>query len=113
MERDAEGSTDADTPVEVELTHGGVPPPGWLRLNNLQRLWLPDNFGDLRGILRLFLAHNQLRTLPENFGHLVELQEFWLGCNHLTSLPDSFGQLSQLQAVFSYSIEIGIIPISF
>ena len=86
--------------LERLLGDDGAPELQEFQFNYRQLNMLPENFGVLRGLLRLFLGHNQLTSLPQSFGQLVALEELWIGLNQLTSLPETFGQLIALQAVF-------------
>lgn len=74
--------------------------------NQLQQL--PDQFGNLTGLIRLGLKSNQLTQLPNSFCHLVNLVELFLTDNRLTTLPQ--GESARSGACWerhSFSIQPG------
>ena len=78
--------------------------PAWTQLKTLHLSMnhlrsLPESFGLLVGLERLYRINNELSKLPESFGQLKGLQELLLSNNKLSKLPESFGQLTGLETL--------------
>jgi len=68
-----------------------------LNLSNLGLRKVPESFGQLVHLKKLFLRHNLLSVVPESIGQLVQLEMLDLWSNQLGALPQSIGQCVQLQ----------------
>lgn len=79
--------------------------------NNIRKL--PKSIGDLKKLELLLLSHNSLTSLPDSFGRLVELREVDIRNNKIEELPDSFGQLISLKVLNSSKNNFSILPASF
>ena len=71
---------------------------------------LPKSFGDLKQLIELNLANNELTSLPKSFGDLKQLKELNLGNNGLTSLPESLGNLEQLEKLYLRDNQLTLLP---
>ena len=71
---------------------------------------LPVSCAKLRGLRRLFLEGNLLRSVPECLLRLPRLEELGMGCNQLTGLPEGIGQLRSLLELWLVSNEISYLP---
>ncbi|KAK4427088.1 Plant intracellular Ras-group-related LRR protein 1 [Sesamum alatum] len=58
---------------------------------------LPEQFGRMKSLIVLNLAHNQLEAIPDSIAGLENLEELNLSANLLESLPDSIGLLLKLK----------------
>jgi Leucine-rich repeat (LRR) protein len=79
-----------------------------LNLDNLNLKAVPPELNRLSGLLRLWLANNQLSSVP-NFAHFQNLQELWLNNNQLSSVPD-FSHLQNLQKLWLNNNQLGSVP---
>ncbi|KAL5983394.1 Plant intracellular Ras-group-related LRR protein 1 [Asimina triloba] len=68
-----------------------------VELAGRQLKFLPEAFGQLRGLLVLNLSNNLLEVLPDSIAGLENLEELRVSSNLLTSLPDSIGLLLNLK----------------
>ncbi|NVM28859.1 MAG: leucine-rich repeat domain-containing protein [Candidatus Helarchaeota archaeon] len=66
-----------------------------LSFKNIEKL--PESFGDLKSLQKLYLNKNELTSLPNSIGNLKSLQFIALEENKLNSLPDSIGNLGSLK----------------
>ena len=54
---------------------------------------LPDNFGLLSELERVYLEKHNLTELPSSFTLLLNLEDLYISNNWLISLPEDFGSL--------------------
>jgi Leucine-rich repeat (LRR) protein len=61
---------------------------------------IPDSIGELKELMGLALAHNDLQSIPNSIGELKNLRTLNLVSNNLHTLPDSIGKLKNLDGLF-------------
>ncbi len=81
-----------------------------LWVNDNQLTTLPESFGNLESLFIIYINNNQLVSLSENFGDLDNLSQIWAFNNQLTSLPESFGDLESLDSVYLVNNLISGLP---
>ncbi len=96
-------------------------PNSFGNLTHLQKVFLssnqlsnlPKSFENLRSIKTVDLRNNWLKVLPEGFGKLNNLKSLDLRNNNLESLPKSFNRLSQLIELDLSWNQLSELPMSF
>ena len=71
---------------------------------------MPDNFGNMSNLQKLYLNNNNLTFLPESIGNMESLQELWLQNNELVNLSDEIGSLSSLNKLRLNNNELEMLP---
>ena len=82
----------------------------YLFISNNQLTSLPGSIGNLSSLSALGLSNNQLTTLPESIGNLSNLYGLYLSNNQLTTLPESIGNLSGLTEFFCDHNQLTSLP---
>lgn len=68
-----------------------------LRLENNRLECLPDNMGELHGLIKLDISTNCLRQLPASMGCLKRIQRIDVANNLLTRVPPAMGHLKSIK----------------
>lgn len=71
---------------------------------------LPNNIGQLSGLLGLYVNKNQLTNLPDSIGDLASLQILQADNNHLKTLPISIGDLWKLEHLSLACNKLTVLP---
>ncbi|XP_028395378.1 LOW QUALITY PROTEIN: leucine-rich repeat protein SHOC-2-like [Dendronephthya gigantea] len=74
---------------------------------------LPESFGQLYSVKKLYLDENQIAKLPDSFGNLFCLSWIDLGQNMLSHLPDTFCNLTLLEYCQLSKNELACLPSDF
>ncbi|XP_062510631.1 leucine-rich repeat protein lrrA-like [Corticium candelabrum] len=74
---------------------------------------LPEEFGGLVSLERLWLDENKLNCLPQSFGSLSHLTFVDMCQNLLSELPDSFCNLSALVTLYLSRNQLSVLPPDF
>ncbi|MCU7494102.1 MAG: T9SS type A sorting domain-containing protein [Ignavibacteria bacterium] len=83
-----------------------------IALQNCELTRLPQNYGNLKGIVVQNLENNKLVELPESFCNLPEIRVLSLKNNKLARLPENFGKMRLVNITLSYN-ELTDLPESF
>ena len=81
-----------------------------LYLANNQLSELPKEIGELKNLLALYLANNQLSKLPKEIGELKNLLELYLPNNQLSEYPKEIGELKNLQLLSLDNNQLSKLP---
>ena len=60
---------------------------------------LPQNIGNLSGLVRISLSHNKLKSIPSSIGSLSNLEDIDVSYNKITDIPSEFFNLTNLRLV--------------
>lgn len=74
---------------------------------------LPEGFGKLSNLERLWVDENKLKILPNSFGHLCHLTFVDMCQNLLSILPDSICKLSSLVTLLLSQNQLKVLPCDF
>lgn len=74
---------------------------------------LPEEFGNLTGLVVLNLSSSNITGLPESFGNLRELVRLDLNHTRIKRLPCGFGRLENLTTLNLSNTDISDLPLDF
>lgn len=81
-----------------------------LQLSDNQLEALPKSITDLTNLLELLVARNKLKELPENINNLKDLIRLDIHGNEIETLPDSIVELPKLLTLDASSNKLGSLP---
>jgi len=91
----------------LKILVGGFNPFGGDGINTQLEV-LPESFGELTGLVLLYLKEHSLTSLPNSFSQLTNLITLEIKSNWITYLPNDFGNLSNL-----YFLDLGYNEIEY